>query len=642
MDTESTNGENYEIKKPKRKTSAKSIRHKQNASQMVKPANSNMENNHIPEKFSTNLDDDNESESWKCVDSNTLSGEIWATRSSNAVMEDDLSPIPVGDVEMRNANGQNFSTPNGKQSSSNATHRLSQKQQNYRSNNDKLRNNENRSQNCGGHSGRDNGKNSHGNNNQNFKHQQNNGQNRQRFAKTVKIGQLSSGLIKEMECLSSFDALMKFADENINFNTTHFDFNRAYEIRATLSAKDISAYGNTVEGDVQSSHKLFEILMTKKFEERIPIVAKGVLETIEGGDGLLVYANDNYRIRPQSAFIPKFLIQKYGLRRGQDIVAYLHPPTQNSTCPFILKISGVMDCDPTKVDNLPKFKDLVPFYPTERLFLECMSDTKWDNVSMRIIDILTPIGLGQRGLIVAPPRTGKTVLLQGIANAISKNRPDVKLIILLIDERPEEVTDFRRQVANAEIISSTFDESTDNHVYTADMVIDKARRQVEAGKHVVILLDSITRLARAHNTEQPSSGKLLSGGVDANALQSPKKFFGAARNIEGGGSLTILATALVETGSRMDEVIFEEFKGTGNMELHLDRSLIDRRMFPALNIEKSGTRKEELLYHPEEMEKVYALRRAIKGVPPADAMEMLIQRIKKTKTNTEFLLNVNR
>jgi transcription termination factor Rho len=301
-----------------------------------------------------------------------------------------------------------------------------------------------------------------------------------------------------------------------------------------------------------------------------------------------------------------------------------------------------MGLNPAAVLDLPKFKDLIPFYPMERLFLECAENARWDNVSMRIIDILTPIGLGQRGLIVAPPRTGKTVLLQCIANAISKNRPDVKLIILLIDERPEEVTDFCRQVANAEIISSTFDESTDNHVHAADMVIDTARRQVEAGKHVVILLDSITTLAHAHNTEQPSSGKLLSGGVDANALQIPKKFFGAARNIEGGGSLTILATALVETGSRMDEVIFEEFKGTGNMELHLDRALVDKRMFPALNIEKSGTRKEELLYHPDEMEKVYALRRAMKGISPTDAMEMLIQRMKKTKTNMEFLIGVNR
>ena len=477
---------------------------------------------------------------------------------------------------------------------------------------------------------------------QNNRRPQNNNQQRQKFAKTVKIGQLSSGLIKGMECLSSFEKLAEFAAENIDSTAQPFDFNHAYENRAALSAKDVVDDSFAPGEFEKGSHKILEFLLVKKFGERTPIVARGVLETIEGGDGLLVYANDNYRIRPQSAFIPKFLIQRYGLRRGQDIVAHLHPPTQNATCPFVLRILSVLDLDPVEASVLPKFKDLIPFYPTERLFLECAEDVKWDNVSMRIIDILTPIGLGQRGLIVAPPRTGKTVLLQCIANAISKNRPDVKLIILLIDERPEEVTDFRRQVVSAEIISSTFDESAENHVHAADMVIDKARRYVEAGKHVIVLLDSITRLARAHNTEQPSSGKLLSGGVDANALQSPKKFFGAARNIEGGGSLTILATALVETGSRMDEVIFEEFKGTGNMELHLDRALVDKRMFPALNIEKSGTRKEELLYHPDEMEKVYALRRAMKGVPPVDAMEMLIQRIRKTKTNTEFLLSVNR
>ncbi|MDR1233221.1 MAG: transcription termination factor Rho [Puniceicoccales bacterium] len=642
MDTELTNGDDYEVKKNRRKSSTKPIKHNQNTSQNAESAAPNGEDDYVPERFSTDLDNGNDSGISHDTSNDGASDVVWTPRHSNTAIDDDLSPVPVDNSERKNAEGRRFSTQVEEQSPSNATRMSSQRQQNHRNGNDRPRNNDNRSQNNGGRSGRDNGKNNHGNNGQNFKHQQNNGQNRQRFAKTVKIGQLSSGLIKEMGCLSSFDALANFADENINFDTPPFNFNEAYEARATLSIKDIPAYDGAAEENNKGSHKFFEALMVKKFEEKIPIIARGVLETIEGGDGLLVYANDNYRIRPQSAFIPKFLIQKYGLRRGQDVVAYLHPPAQNSTCPFLLKINSVIDCDPSQVGNLPKFKDLIPFYPTERLFLECTGDTKWDNVSMRIIDILTPVGLGQRGLIVAPPRTGKTVLLQGIANAISKNRPDVKLIILLIDERPEEVTDFRRQVANAEIISSTFDESTDNHVHAADMVIDKARRQVEAGKHVVILLDSITRLARAHNTEQPSSGKLLSGGVDANALQAPKKFFGAARNIEGGGSLTILATALVETGSRMDEVIFEEFKGTGNMELHLDRSLIDKRMFPALNIEKSGTRKEELLYHPEEMEKVYALRRAVKGISPTDAMEMLIQRIRKTKTNTEFLLNVNR
>ncbi|MDR2776964.1 MAG: transcription termination factor Rho [Puniceicoccales bacterium] len=642
MDTELTNGNDYEVKKNRRKPSAKSIKHNQNTSQNAESAGSDREDNYVPERFSTDLDGGNDYETPNDANNYEASDVVWTPRHSNIAIEDGLSPASVDSSERRNGEGRRFSTQVKEQSSSNAARISSQRKQNHRNGNDRPRNNENRSQNNGGCSGRDNGKNNHGNNGQNFKHQQNNSQNRQRFARTVKIGQLSSGLIKEMGCLSSFDALTNFADENIDFDASPFDFNEAYEARATLSVKDISDYGGVTEESNKSNHKLLEVLMVKKFEEKIPIIARGVLETIEGGDGLLVYANDNYRIRPQSAFIPKFLIQKYGLRRGQDVVTYLHPPAQNSTCPFVLKINSVIDRDPTQVGNLPKFKDLIPFYPTERLFLECTGDTKWDNVSMRIIDILTPIGLGQRGLIVAPPRTGKTVLLQGIANAISKNRPDVQLIILLIDERPEEVTDFRRQVANAEIISSTFDESADNHVHAADMVIDKARRQVEAGKHVVILLDSITRLARAHNTEQPSSGKLLSGGVDANALQAPKKFFGAARNIEGGGSLTILATALIETGSRMDEVIFEEFKGTGNMELHLDRSLIDRRMFPALNIEKSGTRKEELLYHPEEMEKVYALRRAVKGVSPTDAMEMIIQRIRKTKTNTEFLLNVNR
>ena len=255
--------------------------------------------------------------------------------------------------------------------------------------------------------------------------------------------------------------------------------------------------------------------------------------------------------------------------------------------------------------------------------------------------LLTRSRFGQRGLIVAPPRTGKTVLLQGMANAIQTNYPDAHLIILLIDERPEEVTDFRRQV-KGEVISSTFDESAESHVHAAEMVIEKARRMVEIGKDVVILLDSITRLARAYNTTMPSSGKILSGGVEANALQKPKRFFGSARNIEDGGSLTIIATALVETGSKMDEVIFEEFKGTGNMELHLDRGLSDKRIFPALSMDKSGTRKEELLYHPDEMEKIYSLRRAMKGLPSTDAMEMLIQRIKKTKTNAEFLMSVAR
>ncbi|MDR2738196.1 MAG: transcription termination factor Rho [Puniceicoccales bacterium] len=605
----------------------------------------------VPEKISIDFDEAEESE--KLCNSNGYrdSGEEWVPRPSAYATDGDAQKI-APDGGGNRGNGSNFSSHVGDQGPRPQRNRNQQRQQ--RQQNDRHQGGNHQSAN--GRSRRDDDRNSQGTGQQNNYsqgnsggghdqgnwRQQNNSQNRQKFARTVKIGQLSSGLVKGLECMCSFEKLSEFADANVNIELPPFDFSDAYENRTKLSMDDAFADSVPSANFDRSSHKILESLMARKFAERVPIVARGVLETIEGGDGLLVYAGDNYRIRPQSAFIPKFLIQRYGIRRGQDITAYLHPPTQNSTCPFVLRITGVMGVEPALVANFPKFKDLIPFYPTERLFLECSDDIKWDNVSMRIIDILTPIGLGQRGLIVAPPRTGKTVLLQGIANAISKNRPDVKLIILLIDERPEEVTDFRRQVMNAEIISSTFDESSDNHVHAADMVIDKARRQVEASKHVVILLDSITRLARAHNTEQPSSGKLLSGGVDANALQAPKKFFGAARNIEGGGSLTILATALVETGSRMDEVIFEEFKGTGNMELHLDRALVDKRVFPALSLEKSGTRKEELLYHPEEMEKVYTLRRAMKGVPPVDAMEMLIQRIRKTKTNTEFLLNVNR
>ncbi|MDE6432410.1 MAG: transcription termination factor Rho [Opitutales bacterium] len=467
-----------------------------------------------------------------------------------------------------------------------------------------------------------------------------------RFAKQIRIGQFNTGFMKNLECFESLEKLNALAESSIDFSQEPLDFNTYCVKTAAQLLAEFSITSNLGD-DIDtlkraSSARVLEVITNEIFVDKRPIIVHGVLESIEGGDGLIVYASDNYRIKPQSAFVSKLFIQKYGLRRGQEITAFLHPQTQNATCPFVLSIKDVMGLPPDKVFDLPKFKDLLPYYPTERLFLETSDDVRWDNRSMRIIDLLAPVGLGQRGLIVAPPRTGKTVLLQCIADAITKNRPDVSLIILLIDERPEEVTDFRRQVPNAEIISSTFDESADNHVHAADMVIDKARRKVEAGQHVVILLDSITRLARAHNTEQPSSGKLLSGGVDANALQCPKKFFGSARNIEGGGSLTILATALVETGSRMDEVIFEEFKGTGNMELHLDRTLAEKRMFPAINIEKSGTRKEELLYHPDELEKVYVLRRVLKGVPSVEAMEMLIQRIKQTKTNTEFLLNLNR
>ena len=307
----------------------------------------------------------------------------------------------------------------------------------------------------------------------------------------------------------------------------------------------------------------------------------------------------------------------------------------------MVKVESVMDMDVEDARALTPFNELTPYYPTRRIILEAEPNCGWDNLSMRVVDLLAPIGFGQRALIVAPPRTGKTVLMQGMAKSIRRNVPDAHLIVLMVDERPEEVTDFKRSV-DAEIIASTFDEDAFSHVHAAEMVISKARRMVEAGKDVIILLDSITRLARAYNALMPNSGKIMSGGVEAGALQKPKRFFGSARNIEGGGSLTIIGTALVETGSKMDEVIFEEFKGTGNLELHLDRSLVEKRIFPALNIEKSGTRKEELLYHPDEMSKIYQLRRAMKGVPSAESMELLLQRLKKVKTNVEFLVGINR
>jgi transcription termination factor Rho len=328
-------------------------------------------------------------------------------------------------------------------------------------------------------------------------------------------------------------------------------------------------------------------------------------------------------------------IRRFGLRTGDFVDGEIRPPKEKERFFALLKVDKINDINPDLARGKIPFENLTPLFPNRRLVLERGSAS----VSMRVMDLLTPIGMGQRGLIVAPPRTGKTVLLQEIANSISANNPAVKLIILLIDERPEEVTDMER-TTKAEVLSSTFDEPPERHVQLAEIVIEMAKRMVECGRDVVILLDSITRLARAYNTLQPHSGKILSGGVDANALHKPKRFFGAARNIEGGGSLTIVATALVDTGSRMDEVIFEEFKGTGNMELGLDRNLVDKRIFPAINIEKSGTRKEELLLHPDELGKTWILRKALNGVPPVEAMELLINKLKKTKSNIEFLLSL--
>ena len=388
--------------------------------------------------------------------------------------------------------------------------------------------------------------------------------------------------------------------------------------------------------------ELIDILLDACLKEGKKVSLSGIIQIMEDGHGFLLQEKEDYRLKSQSVFIPQVLVQKNGLKTGQSVKGIIRAKMEESSCPVMLEVVEVMGGSPEHATRVTPFTELVPYYPLERMYLETHEEVEWDNVSMRVVDLVSPVGFGQRGLIVAPPRTGKTVLQQAIARALRQNNPKAHLIVLLVDERPEEVTDFRRQVPDAEVIASTFDESAESHVHAAEIVIEKARRMVEHNHDVVILLDSITRLARAYNTTMPNSGKILSGGVEATALQRPKRFFGSARNIEGGGSLTILGTALVETGSKMDEVIFEEFKGTGNMELHLDRELSNKRIFPALDFEKSGTRKEELLYHPDELNKIYSLRRSMKGVPPAEAMEMFIQRVRKTKNNPEFLMGLGR
>jgi len=388
--------------------------------------------------------------------------------------------------------------------------------------------------------------------------------------------------------------------------------------------------------------ELIDLVLDSALKSETPVTLSGIIQVMEDGHGFILQQKEDYRLKSQSAFVPERLVRRYGLKTGHLIKGLIRAKMEDSSCPVLLRVDEVMGMSPDEATRVTPFTELTPYYPLRRMYLETHQEVEWDNVAMRVVDLVSPVGFGQRGLIVAPPRTGKTVLQQGVARALRKNNPDAHLIVLLVDERPEEVTDFRRQVPDAEVIASTFDESAESHVHAAEIVIEKARRMVEHQQHVVILLDSITRLARAYNTTMPNSGKILSGGVEATALQRPKRFFGSARNIEGGGSLTILGTALVETGSKMDEVIFEEFKGTGNMELHLDRELSNKRIFPALDFEKSGTRKEELLYHPDELSKIYALRRSMKGVPPAEAMEMFIQRVKKTKNNPEFLMGLGR
>ena len=379
---------------------------------------------------------------------------------------------------------------------------------------------------------------------------------------------------------------------------------------------------------------MFAILKQYAGKE-IDIVGEGVVEVLPDGFGFLRSPDANYLAGPDDIYISPSQIRRFSLRTGDTVEGHIRSPKDGERYFALLKVNTINFEDPEKVRHKVHFDNLTPLYPDERIKMEIEDPTRKDN-SARIIDVVAPLGKGQRGLIVAPPRTGKTVLLQNIAHSITANHPECYLIVLLIDERPEEVTDMQRSV-KGEVVSSTFDEPASRHVAVAEMVIEKAKRLVEHGRDVVILLDSITRLGRAYNTVVPSSGKVLTGGVDANALQRPKRFFGAARNIEEGGSLTIIATALIETGSRMDEVIFEEFKGTGNSEIHLDRKLADRRVFPAIDIQKSGTRKEELLLPKDDLNRVWVLRKVLTPLSPTEGMELLLSKLGKTKTNADFL-----
>jgi transcription termination factor Rho len=403
------------------------------------------------------------------------------------------------------------------------------------------------------------------------------------------------------------------------------------QLHAIAKTENVADYVGLKKQDL-----VFQILKSRVQSSGL-MFGEGVLEVLPDGFGFLRSPDYSYMPSPDDIYVSPSQIRRFGLRTGHVVAGQIRPPKNDERYFAMLKVEAVNFDNPESLPEKVVFEDLTPLFPTKRLLLE----TSPAELDMRVVDLVTPIGKGQRGLIVSPPRAGKTVLLQKMANAVLKNNPECIVMVLLIDERPEEVTDMERNVPGAEVISSTFDEPTARHVQVADMVIEKARRLVEYGRDVVIFLDSITRLARAHNAEVPHSGKILSGGVDANALQKPKRFFGAARNIEEGGSLTILATALVDTGSRMDEVIFEEFKGTGNMELHLDRRLMDKRVFPALDVSGSGTRKEELLLDAQELKYIWALRRVLTEMNPVEAIQLLRGRLEKSHTNAEFLLSMN-
>jgi len=406
-----------------------------------------------------------------------------------------------------------------------------------------------------------------------------------------------------------------------------------------MNIDELSQYAKSIglehTSSLTKSQLVFEVVKLRSSKPDEVLYGEGVLEVLPDGFGFLRSPNYNYLPSAEDIYVSPAQIRRFDLKKGDTISGSIRSPKEKEKYFALLKVDTINSKPPERARERILFENLTPLYPEERLVME----TTKENLSMRVLDLAAPIGKGQRALIVAPPRAGKTVILQNIANAITTNHSEVTLLVLLIGERPEEVTDNQRMI-KGEVIASTFDEPPERHIQVADMVIEKARRLVEHGQDVVILLDSITRLARAYNTVQPHSGKILTGGIDANALQHPKRFFGAARNIEQGGSLTIIGTALIDTGSRMDEVIFEEFKGTGNMELVLDRRLSERRIWPAIDMNKSGTRREDLLYHPEERERVISLRQAIADLTAVDAMNVILGRMKKTASNAEFLLSM--
>ena len=417
------------------------------------------------------------------------------------------------------------------------------------------------------------------------------------------------------------------------------DFVGLQKLTSEELAKEAKKAGLEDKSDLPNHRIVFEILKARALADGL-MMAEGSLEIMHEGFGFLRSAEYSYLACEDDVYVSASQIKRLGLRRGQTVRGIIRAPKEQELFFVLLRVDAVNGRDPSTVHSLPIFENLTPLHPNKRIHLEILSQPT--RIEPRVIDMVTPFGFGQRGLIVAPPRTGKTVILQQIANAVAVNHPDVNTIVLLIDERPEEVTDFKRNTpARVEVVASTFDEEASRHIQVAEMVIEKARRMVEFGDHVVILLDSITRLARGYNNAMPNSGKIGSGGVDTSALIKPKKFFGAARNIEGGGSLTIIATALVDTGSRADEVIFEEFKGTGNAELHLDRKLVEKRVYPAINVGASGTRREELLLDPKELELIIRLRKVVSDMNVVEAMELLRSRVTKTKSNAEFLMTMS-